>query len=415
MRRVHVVGAGLAGLAAALDLADAGVEVHLHEASPKAGGRCRSYFDEVLGRRVDNGSHLILTANSAVLSHAERIGAADRLRPLSEAAFPFVDLDTGRRWTIRLPRSPLGALGSASRPPGAGASEILRGAVGLLTAGPRATVAGAVRDRGPLWRGFWEPLCLAVLNTPPERASASLLRAALIRSIGRGAAAARPVLAPEGLGAALVDPALARLLQKGSAIRFRRPLEAVETDGTRATVLRIAGERVPLGPGDGVVLALPPQALAALLPGLVLPKPGHAILNAHFRLPAGAAEGAPPILGLLGGAAQWLFLRDDVVSVTISAAEAGPAWSLGRKEALARLWDETARALGLQEPPLAARLLRERWATFDQSPAGAARRAAGRTALRNLVLAGDHVATGLPATLEGAVLSGRRAAQILLG
>lgn len=413
---VHVIGAGLAGLAAALDLAATGRRVTLHEGSPKAGGRCRSYPDEVLGRRIDNGNHLILSGNAAVLSHAARIGAAERLLTLPEAAFPFADLAQGTRWTVRVPATPLGALRGDARPPGAGPGAALAGVLGVTLAGRGVTVAQAVRDRGPMWRAFWEPMATAVLNMGPERGSAAMLRAALVRSFFRGAAACRPVLAPGGLGEALVEPALARLAEAGAAIRYRVPLAGLEREGGRAAALLFAGgERVALGPRDAVVLALPPAALAPLMPGLALPAPGPAILNAHFRLDPAAAEGAPPILGLLGGQAQWVFRREDVLSVTVSDAEASRVWGMGREEALDLLWSEVASALDLGATrPLARRLLRERAATFDQSPDGAARRPGTRTGLANLLLAGDFTDTGLPATLEGAVISGRRAARAAL-
>jgi len=168
LRQVHVVGAGLAGLACALDLAAAGVAVQLHEGSPKAGGRCRSYFDARLGRVVDNGSHLILSANRAVLDHAARIGAAHRLSALPEAAFPFADLATGERWTIRVPATPLGTWRHDALPPGASRAAALADLAGLLMAGKMATVAEAVRGRGRLWQAFWEPLAIAVLNAPPR-------------------------------------------------------------------------------------------------------------------------------------------------------------------------------------------------------------------------------------------------------
>jgi len=413
---VHVVGAGLAGLAAALDLSEAGARVTVHEASPKAGGRCRSYHDAVLDRRIDNGNHLILSGNAAVLGHARRIGAADRLEVLPEAAFPFADLADGRRWTVRVPRTPLGSLRTDARPPGVTPRAALGGVLGLLAAGPGCTVAEAVRDRGPMWRAFWEPMATAVLNMPPEQGSAALLRAALLRSFFRGAAACRPVLAPEGLGAALIDPALERLGEMGVDLRLRAPLAGLDAAGGRAEALAFGdGTVLRLGPEDAVVLALPPAALAELLAGLPAPRPGPAILNAHFRVSPGLAAGGPPLLGLLGAQAQWLFRRGDVLSVTISAAEGSPVWAMPRDEALALLWSEVARALDLgAATPLAQRLLRERAATFDQSPEGAALRPATRTALRNVVLAGDHVRTGLPATLEGAVVSGHRAAAALL-
>ena len=413
---VHVIGAGLAGLVAALDLSEAGARVTVHEASPKAGGRCRSYHDAVLDRRIDNGNHLILSGNTAVLHHARLIGAADRLEVLPEAAFPFADLADGRRWTVHVPRTPLGSFRSDARPPGVTPAAALGGVLGLLTAGQDRTVAQAVRDRGPMWRAFWEPMATAVLNMAPEQGSATLLRAALVRSFFRGAAACRPVVAPEGLGAALIDPAVERLRERGVEVRHRAPLSGIAIARGRAGGLAFGdGTSVRLEDGDAVVLALPPAALSEVLPDLPRPAPGPAILNAHFRVAPETAAEAPPLLGLLGAQAQWVFRRGDVLSVTISAAETAPVWTMGRDEALALLWSEVARALDLgAATPLAQRLLRERGATFDQSPAGAALRPGTRTPLANVVLAGDHVRTGLPATLEGAVISGRQAAKAIL-
>lgn len=416
MSHVHVIGAGLAGLAAALALVEAGRRVTIHEASPKPGGRCRSYHDEALDRRIDNGNHLILAGNAAVLDHARRIGAGHLLQTLPEAAFPFADLSTGARWSVRVPRTPLGALRADARPPGVTPAAALRGVAGLLAAGQAATVGGAIRDRGPMWRAFWEPMTTAVLNMPAESGSAALLRAALLRSFLRGARACRPVVAPQGLGAALIDPAVEAFRMRDGEIRYRAGLAGLPIAGARAEGLDFAGgERLPLGLRDAVVLAVPPAALAALLPGLSLPPPGPAILNAHFRVPPEVAAVAPPLLGLLGGQSQWVFRRGDVLSVTISAAEGSPVWARPKDQALDLLWSEVARALGLGRlKPLASRLLRERSATFDQSPAGAALRPATKTTLSNVVLAGDFVQTGLPATLEGAVISGRCAARALL-
>lgn len=334
---------------------------------------------------------------------------------MPEAAFPFADLGTGGRWTVRVPRTPLGIIRPDARPPGVGAASALREALGLLVAGRGSTVAEAVPGRDAMWRAFWEPMTTAVLNMAPERSSAALLRSALLRSFFRGAAACRPVLAPEGLGAALIEPAVRTLLARGARIRFRAPLDRIEAGSGRALALRFAGgDTVRLGPADAVVLALPPRAVAALMPGLPCPPPGPAILNAHFLVPVDVADAAPPLLGLLGGEAQWVFRRGDVLSVTVSDAESSRAWDLPRDEALDLLWSELARALDLGAVvPQARRLLRERGATFDQTPAGAALRPGTRSPLANVVLAGDWVRTGLPATLEGAVISGRCAARDL--
>ena len=105
---VHVVGAGLAGLAAAVVLADAGTPVVLYEAGPQAGGRCRSFYDTELGCRIDNGNHLLLAGNEAATAYIERIGAlATFERPL-DAAIPFIDIATGERWALRPSRGAVG-------------------------------------------------------------------------------------------------------------------------------------------------------------------------------------------------------------------------------------------------------------------------------------------------------------------
>ena len=98
--RVHVVGAGLAGLATAVALARRGIAATLYEAGPAAGGRCRSYFDRGLGRRIDNGNHLLLSGNRAAMAYLDTIGARAGPGRAGAARFPFVDLASGERWTI---------------------------------------------------------------------------------------------------------------------------------------------------------------------------------------------------------------------------------------------------------------------------------------------------------------------------
>src|SRR6202007_1494398 len=99
-RMVHVVGAGLAGLAAAVRLARRGARVTLHEAAGQAGGRCRSYHDPALGMVIDNGNHLLLSANHAAAGYLRTIGATNCLIGPPGADFAFVDLASGARWVL---------------------------------------------------------------------------------------------------------------------------------------------------------------------------------------------------------------------------------------------------------------------------------------------------------------------------
>ncbi len=416
MATVHIAGAGVAGLACAVRLALAGRRIALYEAAPQAGGRCRSFFDRTLGRTIDNGNHLLLSANRAALAYLAEIGAADSLIGPARAAFPFVDLASGRRWTVRPNAGPVPwwIFSRSRRLPGTRPADYLSG-LKLARAGAAATVAECVAPDHPLYRPFWEPLTLAALNCAPGEAAARPLWAVLAETFARGEAWCRPLIARKGLGASLVDPALALLARHGAPVRCGARLRGIEIAAGRAAALAFGDATVPLGPDDLVVLAVPPGLAAELLPGLTVPEEGRPIVNAHFRLdrPVALPEGIP-VLGLLGGTAHWLFFRDDMVSITVSAADAvvdRPAEALA-----ALLWSDTARALGLPAAPVPpVRIIKERRATFTQTPANIARRPPARTAWPNVILAGDWTATGLPATIEGAIRSGHKAAAVARG
>lgn len=409
---VHVVGAGLAGLAAALALSRGDRTVVMHEASGHAGGRCRSFHDERLGCRIDNGNHLLLSANRAALGYLREIGAEDSL-VASGKAFPFLDLVSGTRWTVRPGDGWLGRrlLAPIRQVPGAQFSDLL-GLLRLALAGKSTTVL-QVLGPGPLMERFWRPLTVAVLNAEPEAAAAGLLHAALRDLIADGGRGAVALTARHGLSESFVEPALAILARRGVKIGFHRRLRAIDHDARAVSALHFQAGTVEITPADSVVLAVPPGAAADLLPDMPVPMASSPIVNAHFRLeaPSRLPEGGV-FLGLTGGTAQWLFLRDRIASVTVSAAE-----TLVDRSADAlvpTLWRDAAAALGMPaSPPPPARVVKERQATFRQDPAGVARRPAARTGWVNLALAGDWTDTGLPATIEGAIRSGQAAAAVL--
>ncbi|MEE8393109.1 MAG: hydroxysqualene dehydroxylase HpnE [Rhodospirillales bacterium] len=416
MGTVHIVGAGLAGLACAVKLVKAGRKagnkVCVYEATRHAGGRCRSFDDSKLGRRIDNGNHLTLSGNRSLMEYMGDIGAAGALTGPREPEFEFLDIKSGLRWTIRPNGGPIPwwIFSPSRRVPTTSAGDYLEG-VRLGRSGPDATVAGCLDNNSQLYRRFWEPLTVAVLNTPAHEAAAGLLWAVIRETFMRGGAACRPLMARVGLSESFIDPAMAFLGHWGCRVQFNRRIKSMDFGGDRVRGLDLEGERIGIGDGDSVVLAVPPCAAAGLVAGLSVPSQGRAIVNAHFILPKSMDRVS--ILGLIGGLGQWLFVRGDVASVTISAAG-----SIAGDEAgsIARLlWPEVALALGLgEQPPGAYRIIKERRATFAQTPEQSRMRPSTESNWKNLFLAGDWTDTGLPATIEGAVRSGQKAAMAIL-
>jgi squalene-associated FAD-dependent desaturase len=405
-RRVHVVGAGLAGLAAAVALRDK-AEVVVHEAGPQAGGRCRSFFDESLGATIDNGNHLMLSGNRAAMRFVRTIGG-EGLEGPERAEFPFVDLRSGDRWTIRPNAGPLPwwIFSAARRAPGSSASDHLALAK-LMGARKGACLADLISCSGAFYERFLRPVLVAALNTDPAIGSAALARAVASETLGRGGRACRPLVARASLSAAFVEPALKTLHRSDATVRFNHRLRRLIFAERRVGALDFSDEMVLLGPKDVVILATPAQVAASLAPGLRAPSAHNAIVNAHFMIDPPA--GFPPLLGVVNAETEWIFSFPGRLSVTISDANR----LLDRsREALAEtIWSEVAALTGLGPALPPNRIIKEKRATFAATPDQNAKRPGTKTRWANLKLAGDWTATGLPATIEGAIRSGEAAAR----
>jgi squalene-associated FAD-dependent desaturase len=437
---VLIIGGGFAGLAAGVALAEAGKRVCLFEQKPHLGGRARSFRDPTTGSVVDNGQHLFMGCYHSTIQFLKTLGTLDRLRFQPRLAVPFLDRD-GRLTRLDCPNWPspwhllLGVLRSGSFS-FKQKLEVLRLGNDLRTAGQNSvpwageTVAAWLGRRGQsegLQRNFWDLLCIAMLNEDPRIASAQLFERVLRLALFSSPVDSRLGIACVGLSDCYTAAATAYLESHGGSVQTGRGVkQLLISEGACRGVELGTGEKIE---GVPVISAIPWQQFAEVLPGdLIRNEPFFAAalalrpapiisINLWFDAPITDLE----FVGLRGTTIQWLFdksrilgANDHCISLVLSGAHEHVSRS--KEELLAISLRELSEMLPAVRKArlLHSLVIKERFATFSPSPETEPLRPPARTPIRRLFLAGDWTATGLPATIEGAVQSGYTAARELL-
>ncbi len=424
--RVAVIGAGYAGLAAAAELAAQGISVTVFEAARQLGGRARRV--DYLEMALDNGQHILLGAYRETLRLMRLTGAdpaelllrlplqlviPGRFRlqaaPLSAPLHLALALLTARglTWGERL---------SAVR----FMSEMQRRNFRLgddIGAGKMLTMHG---QTGNLRRYLWEPLCIAALNTPLETASAQVFFNVLRDSLAGSRADSDMLLPLTNLTHLFPEHAAAFIESRGGEIIHSQTVLAVKAEAAGFSLEMRAGSKK----FDQVICAVPPQRLAALtadLPELAEARAQvgrfsyQPIYSVFLQYPA-ATRLPRPMIGLYGGVTQWVFDRGrlnheaGLLCAVISAE--GSHQTLDHDELAQRVDDELRAALPDLPQPLWHKVIAEKRATFTCSPS--LERPGQATPLPHFYLAGDYTAGDYPATLESAVQSGVKCAQLIL-
>jgi squalene-associated FAD-dependent desaturase len=428
LKRVGIIGAGYAGIAAAVRLTECGIPVTLFEAGRVLGGRARGVDHQ--GIRLDNGQHILLGAYRETLGMMDRLGVRDAVLRLPLA------LSVPGRFALRTPALPapfhllMGLLNAQGLPFSERLSAI-RFALRLRLMNFRlaqdisvASLLARHRQDGNIGRLLWEPLCLAALNTPITQASAQVFLNVLRDSFSDARSDSDLVLPRVDLSALLPDAAANFIRSRGGEVR---------------TGCRISRIESPVGPDaqgftlhwaeasdnfSHVICATAPRHALPLLSALPELASAAMQIDAFSYQPIATIYLQYPeqvrlpqaMLGLNGGWAQWVFDRGwmhgtpGLLAVVISTEG---DWEYASPEQLAaRIAEELAQAFELPEP-LWHKVIVEKRATFSCT-AGVAR-PDQKTGLKNFYLAGDYTAGNYPATIEGAVRSGITCADQVTG
>ncbi len=429
---IIIVGGGLSGLTAAVRLTSADVPVLLLEQKPYLGGRARSFPDPESGDVVDNGQHLLIAGYRRTRELLRTIGGHEDLyiqkRPL--LLFHHPTRGFGRVMLHLLP-APLHFLWGIMRftiLPIGDRLNILKAGLHLRSLGETGLERAAAmtiaewlderRQSAESRRCFWEPLATAIMNEKTTAASAGPFLRALAAAFLTDPAGSALAFPRVGLSQLFADRAQEYIAAHHGHVRCGTDVESVRLDGGLAAGVRLKdGTTIA---GDAVILAVPWYRSGALMQGLAGDEFADSpIVSIHLWF----NEECMPheSVGLIGRRVQWLFNRRMInrekgrgahLSAVISAAREYSAMS---NDELVALVLEDLRSVypGASTHPTHSMVIREKRATFSVTPDAERKRPGQQTSVPNLFLAGDWTKTGLPATIEGAVMSAERCVELV--
>jgi hydroxysqualene dehydroxylase len=443
VRRVAIIGGGFAGLAAGVELASRGYRVTVLEARSRLGGRAYSFRDDESGEVVDNGQHALMGCYRHTLSFLDRIGATHKLARQPNLYVPMIDAQRGMGAIACAPLpSPLHLLSGVLRYALLSHAEQIR----ALLAGMRVMAMRRWHDpRLGQWtvtelltalgqspnarRVFWDPIAVATLNESPDRAAAGPFAEVLARAFFRSREDSQFLLPKVGLSDLYTDDARRHLETHDGRVALRSHATALTVRNGRVTSVQLRdGTEIAT---DACICAVPPRALAALLPETLRTTAELTALDTFDSCPIVSVHLwfdrpilASAFVGLLGTTTQWAFNRNQLVGASTGRQQCISAVISAGRDVVewpgTQIADTVVSDLRILMPAArAARVVqsvvvKEKRATISATPAAERLRPPTTTPAGNLFLAGDWINTSLPPTIESAVCSGQRAAALVV-
>lgn len=384
MATVHIIGAGISGLAAATKLAAAHVPVKLYEASASAGGRCRSSNDAELGS-FDHGLHIFSGGAKELQQFIRRIESKDQFVRVNRSV-NITDGRTGENWRL----SPLHPIMAA---PLVDHIQL----IGSIVMASDMPLEEAVSELSPLRDAALGPLSRLALTQPAHAATTKQLQRLIRRQLRRGGG--KFFMAKDSLQQALISPALSMLEYLGGSVYFGQALKNYDPIRNE---LNFARKKLVLEPEDVVIIATPAHAAKTLLAGLEVPPKQHSAITLHYKTTHAEPMGSIRVLS--NAACDLLRYDEGVIRAELRLAD--HAWASDEDALAARVWKQ------IQQ--LHPGLEMESYALWREKRAGHVplRQKMPKPALpARCFLAGDWLDATQPGTLEGAARNGHKAAR----
>jgi squalene-associated FAD-dependent desaturase len=438
-QKIIIIGAGVAGLTAAVNLAGSGYPVSVLEARPNIGGRMFSVRDNVSGEMIDNGQHLLSAAYSEFLSVLEKLGTSVYLKRTKGLSINFADVQ-GQNYSLNtsLFRGNSGVLAGLLKFNAlsfASKLNLISFFLKLKTKKLKFDDLSCFdlfkreHQSDEVIKIFWEPLTLAVLNNNPRNVAASLLVEVLERAFFAGGGASELLLPLIDLSV-LLQPAFQWLERNGGEIKLRTKVRKIIIEDGKACGVELQNnEKIS---ADSIISTVPPHILMKLLPEnekLIRNLSDFeysTIINVYYWLDKHIET--PDFTALIGTNSQWLFNRRNFVAVDGEIRLKYPGMiniTISGANSLADMPSETIADECFSElkqciPAFAgcqilhSRVIKDKFATVSLDTAAERRRPGAESGVKGLYLAGDWTNTKLPATIESAAISGKKAADYVL-
>ena len=407
MKNIYIIGAGLAGLSASVHGVKRNYKVNVFESSNLIGGRCRSFFDKKIGLEIDNGNHLVFSANKNFYELCKIIKSLDSLQ-LLPFDLDFFDKKQSFYWNINLEKISLFRIimNNIELIPGSQLSDYLS-ILKFLFAKQNSTVYELIGNSN-IYKTFWDPLTLAVMNTSSKNASAKVLAHVLKETIFKGKENCCIYQPKVNWNESVIKPCVNFLKKKGCEINLKNILKSIKINNNFITRLDFLTNSIQIKENDLVIFAIPPSNFSKFFPYLSLPKNYNSIVNVHFKLTKTLKDKfSKKIIGFINSHTHWLFIKKNYLSVTIS--NANHLNNLDSEEIANIIWIEICSYMKIKNRIPSFQVVKEKKATLEQSPLNFSLIRKLKKLPNNVRISGDWTQTSLPCTIEGSILSVKKA------